>query len=713
MMHFSVVPLEKVISITPAEASNQDLWNIFEFDKLKCLLSCSTWMGKKRDFKKSQSFSMTELVDSGEKGCKSCKFFKGLLDGLLLAHLNLCTEDLRFKWLNRKFLLEVENTKQNEVLRFQFFTPKESKTRIIYMPVSNFLIGDTSTPISFGRALKSIETCESSHGGCGAGRNELLPKRLLDITPIFDSSGTPGIKLVETDGKSGTYACLSHCWGNPTHILSQTKVESITQYLQFIPWSLLPKTFQDAVSIARKLDLQYIWIDSLCIIQDSKKDWEIESSKMGDIYRRSFITIAAVLSSDSRGGCFSKTAPDKCLSIEEKGHLGTFVGVRECHTMDKIDDSPLFTRAWVYQERLLSRRLLYCARNELQVGCQESFQCECASPTIHPHTVADYRQQNVTSNKKAFNITPHSVSHESDRHASDVILYRNWRDMVMVYSKLKLTKEEDKLPALSACANLMGKSLGDKYLAGLWRKFLMEGLLWFVDPQKQLEPRPKIWRAPSWSWASVNAPNGVVYITPGDQGFSKSPFNRIEVAKSLPAGADSTGQVETAIIQLKATLGEFFLRLRCPFCIIGTHKRRVRFEIHTAEASDITAANNRDRCRFLSPGVELRDATHNFFGDFYINDLGAFGFTFGLNQRNGCKLAPLFLLHIHSETASNSNKDTLSDHFLVLREVDSGKATFERLGLTTLTFQTTLKRDAWFAEVWPSIATLERVITLI
>ena len=172
----------------------------------------------------------------------------------------------------------------------------------------------------------------------------------------------------------------------------RTTMATFNDHAQFIPYSSLSKTFQDAVEITRGQGVRYLWIDSLCIIQDSPLDWQIESSKMADIYQNSYITIAAVSSSDFRGGCFSldKTR-DMCMEFQENGKT-TLIAVRECKGSGQLrsqeDTSkafPLFSRAWVYQERMLSRRVLYCNQNELQLECREGLVCECGNHFLAPH----------------------------------------------------------------------------------------------------------------------------------------------------------------------------------------------------------------------------------------------------------------------------------------------------------------------------------------
>jgi hypothetical protein len=103
------------------------------------------------------------------------------------------------------------------------------------MPLSNLLTGDTGSAISFDRAREFIKDCETLHDACDPGRDVPLPKRLVDLSAVYNNDGAPGVKLVETNGKIGKYACLSYCWVDPIHILSKTATASISEYLRFIP----------------------------------------------------------------------------------------------------------------------------------------------------------------------------------------------------------------------------------------------------------------------------------------------------------------------------------------------------------------------------------------------------------------------------------------------------------------------------------------------
>jgi hypothetical protein len=146
--------------------------------------------------------------------------------------------------------------------------------------------------------------------------------------------------------------------------------------------STLPKTFQDAIELSRQLGVRYLWIDSLCIIQEGDKheDWTRESSMMGSVYQNGYCNIAATAASDGTAGCFRPRDPllaQPCIVEFEKGlkKFGLKKGVYDLIPQrlweEGLSEAPLLKRAWVVQERVLARRVLHFARNQLFWECKE------------------------------------------------------------------------------------------------------------------------------------------------------------------------------------------------------------------------------------------------------------------------------------------------------------------------------------------------------
>ncbi|PMD17228.1 HET-domain-containing protein, partial [Hyaloscypha hepaticicola] len=123
---------------------------------------------------------------------------------------------------------------------------------------------------------------------------------------------------------------LSHCWGTKKFLTLTTN--NLENSRQRISLEDLTRVFQDAIHVTRFMGIDYIWIDSLCIIQDSPEDWAKESLLMEDVYSNSYCNIAATHASSGEDGCF-----------------------------DEVTNSLLLQRAWVFQERILAPRVLHFA----------------------------------------------------------------------------------------------------------------------------------------------------------------------------------------------------------------------------------------------------------------------------------------------------------------------------------------------------------------
>ena len=174
------------------------------------------------------------------------------------------------------------------------------------LSAASLVSGDTGSEEAFIKASNWLKQCVKNHKRCASSEEVPLPRRVLDL-------GMPGsedkLKLYEPENETGRYIALSHCWGNSQYPAKTTSL-TLNRNKRNIPWNSFPKTFQDAIKFARWLKIRFLWIDSLCIIQDSKEDWEEEAPKMIDIYQRSFLTIAATGSPSDDEGCFSTTSPE-------------------------------------------------------------------------------------------------------------------------------------------------------------------------------------------------------------------------------------------------------------------------------------------------------------------------------------------------------------------------------------------------------------------
>ena len=206
-----------------------------------------------------------------------------------------------------------------------------------------------------------LSSCIKSHS-CGKEvRPEYLPPRLLNCR-----STNPRLvdkcEVLET-GDGRRYAALSHCWGqSPTHMLLTT--HNIASFHNGIDFSELPRTFQDAIKVVQRAGVHYLWIDSLCIIQRGPRhqsDWQRHIQEMADIYSNCYFNIAAAHAKNSEGGCFVTRPPEfPGISLIQSSRLNLppLIGIVAGDYGDAAKMN-LNSRAWVYQERLLSPRVVY------------------------------------------------------------------------------------------------------------------------------------------------------------------------------------------------------------------------------------------------------------------------------------------------------------------------------------------------------------------
>jgi Heterokaryon incompatibility protein (HET) len=389
-----------------------------------------------------------------------------------------------------------------------------------------------------------LAVCLNTHKSCQtqSSKESLLPKRVIDIH-------SPRVKLHETRNEYGRYACLSHCWGS-VRPSCRTTSATLEANQRGIDWDTLPATFQDAIDFTRRLGLQYIWIDSICIVQDNLEDWKEQSSLMPNIYENAYITLCATGSSDDSKGCY---LPASYNEMPQKIHIKKKDGPEydvyfRCHLASGHPPSwtvlgfrgryfPLMSRAWAYQERLMSPRLVHFAHGNLLWECSELSDCEC-----YPgETEGDSPHMSHLREKMRYR------EFLNGTRLGEAEVY--WREIVSIYSNLELSLKKDKLPALSGVAKQISKlRLGDEYLAGLWRKTIIGDLGWRVGAA--WVTRLSVWRSPSWSWASVE---GLVAWGDGEREliFIRAYCDCLE-ASVTPSGSDTTGEVLSGYIILSA-----------------------------------------------------------------------------------------------------------------------------------------------------------------
>jgi len=310
---------------------------------------------------------------------------------------------------------------------------------------------------------------------------------------------------------------LTHRWNESTG-KCVTTTSNIERRLLGEDFGGLPQLFQGAFSIAEKLGIRFVWIDSICIIQkgDDGADWLHEAPRMAQYYQYSVFTLAGTVP-DGSGGLFQSYAKEavpwsKLVRLPYRDNTNAEAGYFYCYKrrspvvdeyMDKVRSSILFQRGWILQEWLLSKRLLWYTSHGLFFECQQEL----------PRA---YDQSQIAFSRAGSDLQAYLRLKASFHHTNDSIL-DFWYSALEIYSGQRLTKpREDRIlaiaglakevaPILSNPKRLPGsndKSQDEVYTAGLWLRDIHHGLLW-EEGHTATGSASRIKEAPSWSWTSL------------------------------------------------------------------------------------------------------------------------------------------------------------------------------------------------------------------
>ncbi|SPO02586.1 uncharacterized protein DNG_05259 [Cephalotrichum gorgonifer] len=444
-----------------------------------------------------------------------------------------------------------------------------------------------------------LSSCLNGHKSCSSH----YPAASEFPTRIIDVQG-PEPKLIDGAGRQGTFAALSYCWGGDTTFKLTKATEA--QFRAGRPHDDFPATLRDAISVTRALGLQYLWIDALCIIQDSAEDWAREAARMRDVYRGAVVTIAAACAAATVEGIFrDRRAPSepRCWLDWRNGENPlprVFLRPGAEISDSRMNQSALSSRGWILQETLLAPRTLWFGAEQICFECpngsveesgrhirvMEMYRSKEYLHILRRDALPIWRRRLVsllkrlrlplavlvpypslttivgardleTLRHRALMWHPLTIQGNFKPPATPVGMshFDLWIKIIENYSCRALTNTTDTLPALSGLANEFHRATGDTYVAGLWKGDILRGLCWNRTPQRKRLPNgrieyqscvPERYLAPSWSWAGCHG--RIVLFGPQSQFDPVTPFAKIveidiQLTYEDPFGAISAGSI--------------------------------------------------------------------------------------------------------------------------------------------------------------------------
>jgi len=496
-------------------------------------------------------WKLSSYQNSSQRGCDSCRRIVCKVLQIQNGNdesigLDLC-ETLKVRLGNRKPLLfhlfvpgPGEQARESPWQQFQQDSltgteavrkPSGSKYLNYYLRHNALTLPDASYTGSvsvLSRINAWLMECQRAHPTCQPSQNASLPRRILEID-IHNGF----FRLVEGGSEGYSYACLSHRWNESTREVS-LKQADLRKRKSWTPIHSLPLLFRDVMLVVANTGIRYLWIDCLCIIQDSdgSRDWHQEAAAMADIYENASFTVFATWCSGSDQSLFSTVDDTYCPvpignDNEKKGAiLRAWPEHPDLGSKDEQQrlDFPLLNRGWVLQEFVLSKKLLLFGKNEVYWICKEASWCLCG----------------ITNNEGDW-------CRRLINPIRDVI-EAPWPEIVSQFASMSLTFQQDRLTALAGIASRYGTLHKLTYVAGHWMENLAKELFWLGDVFQSEKPRPCPRVAPTWSWASID---GSVEYDDHADGRHLCKGIEISLPEIVPVEAGIYGQLRSARLPLR------------------------------------------------------------------------------------------------------------------------------------------------------------------
>lgn len=408
-----------------------------------------------------------------------------------------------------------------------------------------------------------------------------LPSRLIDVGGrpgqedprlVIPSEHPPLRDSAPTDVSQRRYIALSYCWGTPHAGGSQllkTETSNLAEFKERIPLALFPPALRDAILLTRRVNVRYIWIDALCIVQDDRHDWEREAARMAAVYQNAYLTFCS-----TQGSCGDGFAqrPNETAEVPFSSHLAASdaggMGIQGSYHLTRwmAENFEWDSRGWTMQEIYFSPRALLFSKMQTYLwdthSAAEADEDGVRVPgeaVFQPESRRQWWAEQVIDGR-SWRLDDDDDDADNNNTNPDLSrrrLYENWYGKMIAYSRRSLTFPADRLPAISALASrmqakfdaLLPSGQHENYVAGLWARDLPGGLLWSVpvfdaDPAPSFatylaqRTDPELYVAPSWSWACQDE-TAFFY----GYGADFVALGTVEHVEAKPAGLDAFGRV--------------------------------------------------------------------------------------------------------------------------------------------------------------------------
>ena len=603
-------------------------------------------------------------------------------------------------WAHRFDPLHIKQERPKNDLRPVFeFVPEDSADSLKAKRVP-------SDPRSAFPLIKHwLSTCVKNHKRCERGYSA-APTRLIRV---LTEDGTPTVQLVDSLDLMINeqifdieWAILSHSWGSDRSLISTLQLANMERMLQKIDESMLCPSFQDAITITRGLSLRFIWIDAMCIIQDSPEDWNAESSRMSEYYQGSQIMISALASS---------SAADRMLFTRDHGPLATVVvderrlGVRRLlenavnvtpylhyywSPRDSISNQPLSNRAWTFQEYTMAPRMIHFTRDQIIWHCTT-----CLASEDNQYNMSDNELPETPIEKARKHKEAQSQQGKKEERRPFTLKKIGWYDIVETYTSRSITYTADILPALSAIAQQVQGFTPLTYCAGLWKgnqNTFCYNLIWETE-KRHADPVRAYNGSPSWSWSSIR---GKISF-PFWQGSFRiaQPHNPqiLGISVSLSSEKSPFGRVEQGIIDL---IGWHHVYTgTATFASFHTSRRGRRFE-----KNDNRERRSRDHNQYLNPipnlsALDISEIEERYWDEKQLAE------AYGVGELDIPEEEPeweqanhiiLFISEYRNFSDPDEDDEDTTQFFLILKRqvTTDGSAAYARVGVGSTSDESTL-----------------------